>query len=145
MKPPRQGRRAGAARVEPPTGVGHEGTPDQSKFLHSGDESGCLFVAISLGLLQALILSLRIADGLCQHLAQLSLGLLRRARRFPLGCILGHARYMGMTGCELNPYLALKSDLIIARCEMTRWANRRHQCVLLNHLVGSAEQRRRHG
>ena len=37
-----------------------------------------------LGLLQALILSLRIADSFGQHLAQLSLGLWRLACRFPL-------------------------------------------------------------
>jgi hypothetical protein len=48
---------------------------------------GCLALSYelgrlhSLGLLQALILNLRIADGFGQHLAQLSLGL----RGFPLG------------------------------------------------------------
>jgi hypothetical protein len=77
--------------------------PDQSMFTHSRYELGCLFAAISIGLLQALILGLRIADGLGQHLAQLSLGLVRFARRFPLGGILGHIQHMGMTGCELNP------------------------------------------
>ena len=79
---------------ELPTGVGHGGTPDQSKFLHSRYQLGCFFAAISLGLLQALVLCLRIADGLCQHLAQLSLGLRRLAGRFPLRRILGHKRYM---------------------------------------------------
>jgi hypothetical protein len=37
--------------------------PDQSKFLQSRYELGCLFAAISRGLLKALILSLGIADG----------------------------------------------------------------------------------
>jgi hypothetical protein len=54
--------------------------PDPSKFLHSRYELGRLIAAISLGLLQALILSLGIADGLCQHLAQLGLGFVRFAR-----------------------------------------------------------------
>ncbi len=54
----------------------------------------------SLGLLQALILSLRIADGFCQHLAQLSLGLCG----FPLGWLpLCHKHYVGMREGELNP------------------------------------------
>jgi hypothetical protein len=54
----------------------------------------------SLGLLQALIFSLRIADGLGQHLAQLSLGL----RGFPLGWLpLCHQDYVGMQRWELNP------------------------------------------
>ena len=66
-------------------------------------ELGCLFAAISLGLLQAVILSLRIADGLCQHLAQLGFRLRRFARRFPLGHILGHAGHMGMRWGDLNP------------------------------------------
>jgi hypothetical protein len=61
---------------------------------------GCLLAAISLGLLQALILSLRIADGLRQQLAQLSLGL----RWFALGWLpFGHAKYVGMREGELNP------------------------------------------
>src|SRR4051794_37797247 len=38
-------------------------------------ELGCSFAAIALALLQALVLSLRIADGLGQHLAKLVLGL----------------------------------------------------------------------
>jgi hypothetical protein len=54
----------------------------------------------SLGLLQALILSLRIADGFCEHLAQLSLG----PRGFPLGWLpLCHEHYVGMREGELNP------------------------------------------
>jgi hypothetical protein len=77
--------------------------PDQSKFLHSRYELGRLFAAISIGLLQALVLSLRIADGLCQHLAQFGLGFVRFARRFPLGGILGHRQHMGMARRELNP------------------------------------------
>ena len=64
-------------------------------------ELGCLFAAISLGLLQALILSLRIADGLSQHLAQLSLGLSRFSREGFLP--LGHGYYVGMHEGELNP------------------------------------------
>ena len=56
----------------------------------------------SLGLLQALILSLCIADGFSQHLAQLSLGF----RGFPLGWLpLCHAQYVGMPEGELNPAL----------------------------------------
>ena len=55
----------------------------------------------SLGLLQALILSLRVADGLGQHLAKLGLGL----RRFPrIGlCPCGHRQYVGMPAGELKP------------------------------------------
>ena len=54
----------------------------------------------SLGRLQALILSLCIADGFSQHLAQLSLGL----RGFALGWLpLCHAQYVGMPEGELNP------------------------------------------
>ena len=65
-----------------------------------GNESGGLFAAIPLDPLLALILSLRIADGFCQHLAQLSLGLCG----FPLGWLpLGHGHYVGMREGELNP------------------------------------------
>jgi hypothetical protein len=53
----------------PTGGLARGHMPDQSKFLHSRYELGCLFAAISLGLLQALVLSLRIADRLGQHLA----------------------------------------------------------------------------
>jgi hypothetical protein len=61
---------------------------------------GRLLAAISLGLSLALILSLRIADGLSQHLTQLSLGL----RSFALGWLpLGHKVYVGMQEGELNP------------------------------------------
>ncbi len=53
-----------------------------------------------LGLLQALILSLRIADSFGQHLAQLGLGLCR----FALGRLpLCHGLYVGMPKGELNP------------------------------------------
>jgi len=55
----------------------------------------------SLGPLQALIFSLRIADGLSQHLAQLSLGLCRFSGKGFLP--LGHAHYVGMHEGELNP------------------------------------------
>jgi hypothetical protein len=51
---------------ELPAGVAKWDKADQPKFLHSRYELGRLH---SLGLLQALILSLRIADGLSQHLA----------------------------------------------------------------------------
>jgi hypothetical protein len=54
----------------------------------------CL-VAISLGLRQALILSLRIADSFGQHLAQFGLGFRRLARRFRWGHIMHHW-YTGM-------------------------------------------------
>jgi len=54
----------------------------------------------SLGLLQALILSLRIADGFGQHLAQLNLGLCGFSLRW-LPCV--HERYVGMRQRELNP------------------------------------------
>jgi hypothetical protein len=66
------------------------------------DLLGCLLAAIALGMLQALILSLRIADGLGQHLTQLGLGL----RGFPLGWLpCCHRQYVGMPGAELNPPL----------------------------------------
>jgi hypothetical protein len=78
---------------ELPAGWDLGGEVGQPRFLHSGNESGGLFAAIPLGPLQALILSLRIADGLGQHLAQLSLGLCG----FSLGWLpLGHAQYVGM-------------------------------------------------
>jgi hypothetical protein len=83
---------------ELPAGVGHcEDKPNQPKFFHSGIKLGRLN---SLGLLLALIFSLRIADGFGQHLAQLSLGL----RRFPLGWLpLCHVENVGMPEVELNP------------------------------------------
>ena len=63
-------------------------------------ELGGLFAAISLGPLQALILDLCIADGLGQHLAQLSLGLCG----FPLGWLpLCHQQYVGIMEGKLNP------------------------------------------
>ncbi len=49
---------------------------------------------------QALVLSLRIADGLGQNLVKFSLGFCR----FPLGWVpFGNQPYMGMTAGELNP------------------------------------------
>jgi hypothetical protein len=71
MKRPRCGLRTEAACVGTPAGwVGPRGEGlGQPRFLHSDSESGGLFAAIPLGPLQALILSLRIADGLGQHLA----------------------------------------------------------------------------
>ena len=75
----------------------------QPRFLHSGNESGGLFAAISLRLVgRALRLRLRgITDSLSQHLAKLGLGL----RRFPrIGlCPCGHKQYVGMPEVELNP------------------------------------------
>jgi hypothetical protein len=50
-------------------------------------------------MLQTLILSLRIADGLGQHLAKLVLGLCGFARLLP--CC--HTHYMGMLAGELKP------------------------------------------
>ena len=58
-----------------------------------------VLAAISFGLRRTLYLGLRIADRFGQHLVQLSLCLLRFARRFPLG----HAQYVGMPEAELNP------------------------------------------
>jgi hypothetical protein len=81
-------------------GLGGNGQP---RVLHSGNESGGLFAAISLRLVgRALRLRLRgITDGLSQHLAKLGLGL----RRFPrIGlCPCGHRQYVGMPEGELNP------------------------------------------
>ena len=78
-------------------GLGLWGTGRTSRSSCTQIELGRLH---SLGLLQALILSLRIADGFCQHLAQLSLGLCG----FPLGWLpLCHFRYVGMPEGELNP------------------------------------------
>jgi hypothetical protein len=63
-------------------------------------ELGRLLAAISLDQSQALILSLRIADSLGQHLAQLSLGLCG----FALGWLpLGHEPYVGTPEAQLNP------------------------------------------
>jgi hypothetical protein len=65
------------------------------------NELGGLFAAIFLDLLQALIFSLRVADGFGQHLAQLSLGL----RGFSLRWLpLGHVNHVGLTRRELNPH-----------------------------------------
>jgi hypothetical protein len=63
---PRHGRRAEAARVKTAWQGAHAGPVEA---LALGFESGCFFAAISIGLLQALVLSLGIADGFCQHLA----------------------------------------------------------------------------
>ena len=59
---------------------------------------------ISLGLRRRLRLGIRgIADGLGQHLAQLSLGLLSFGLlRFPVWGLC-HAEYLGMPEAELNP------------------------------------------
>ena len=68
---------------ELPAGLGHGGQAGPAEVPALRYELGRLN---SLGLLQALILSLRIADGLGQHLAQFSLGLRWFAPRWlPLG------------------------------------------------------------
>jgi len=84
---------------ERPAGGTPRGKGDQPKVLALRYELGGLFAAISLGPLQSLILSLRVADGLGQHLVQLSLGLLRFACRFPLV----HVAYVGMLEGDLHP------------------------------------------
>src|SRR5664279_1109941 len=68
--------------------------------------SGDKLTAIPLVPLQALILSLRIADSLGQHLAQLSFRLRRLARWFLPCC---HEPYLGMRPVELNP----RSELLL--------------------------------
>lgn len=74
------------------------GLADQPRLLHPG-VLGC-FSRDLFGLRGALNLRLRgIADSLCQHLVQFSLGLLRFARFLPLG----HGRYMGMPEGKVNP------------------------------------------
>ncbi len=74
------------------------GTP--AEVLALANELGCLFAAIFLDLLQALILSLRIADGFGQYLAELRL----RLRRFATwGLPLGHETYVGLPERKLNP------------------------------------------
>jgi hypothetical protein len=110
QKRPRRGRRAEAARVRTSDrgGAIAGDKPDQPKFLHSRYELGRLH---SLGLLQALILSLRIADSFGQHLAQLSLGL----RGFALGWLpLCHAEYVGVRQAELNPAFEDNSRLLLS-------------------------------
>jgi hypothetical protein len=75
------------------------GKVGQQKALALGYELGRLFTAVAFGVLQTLVLSLRIADSLGQHLAQFSLGL----GGFTLGCLpLGHDRYVGMQQRDLN-------------------------------------------
>jgi hypothetical protein len=63
---------------------------------------GFELAAISLGLRHALWLGLRVADGLGEHLAQLSLRLRRLAREGFL-LPLGHERHVGMLEGKLNP------------------------------------------
>jgi hypothetical protein len=75
----------------------------QPKFWCSRQKLGCFHF---LGPLHTLILDLRIAYGLSQHLVQLSLGFLR----FPLGRLpLCHGPYVGMPGADLNPRRDLSS------------------------------------
>jgi len=82
---------------ELPAGWGMGGKPRPAEVLALRYELGRFH---SLGLLQALILGLRIAYGLGQHLAQLSLGLCG----FPLGWLpLCHEQYVGMRQGGLNP------------------------------------------
>lgn len=84
----------------PPGIVGHRdlhpprGTTPRSGLLRR-------FGRVSLGLGRTLGLGLRIADGLCQHLAQLSLSL----RRFALGWLpLGHGQYVGTRQYDLKAH-----------------------------------------
>jgi hypothetical protein len=90
--------------------AGALGAMAKPRFLHSGNESGGLFAAISLRLVgRALRLRLRgITDSLSQHLAKLGLGL----RRFPrIGlCPCGHKQYVGMPEVELNPAGSAKAS-----------------------------------
>jgi hypothetical protein len=65
------------------------------------DEPSGPLAAISLGLRRALWLGLRVADGLGQHLAKLSLGFRRLALKGFLP--LGHRQYVGMPETKLNP------------------------------------------
>ena len=96
-KRPRRGLRAEAACVGTPGWVGPRGEVVQPRVLALRYELGRFN---SLGPLQALILSLRIANGFCQHLAQLSLGL----RGFPLGWLpFCHKQYVVMREGKLNP------------------------------------------
>ena len=69
--------------------------------------------AISLGFRLLLCLSLRIADGLGEHLAQLSLGLRRFLRKGFLP--LCHHYDMGMPEAKLNPRGTLKGPAIECR------------------------------
>jgi hypothetical protein len=94
---------------ELPAGVGLGGQAGPAEVPALRYELGRLH---SLGLLQALILSLRIADGFCQHFAQLSLGL----RGFPLGWLpCGHERYMGMRQGDLNSAATVACPLLRAQ------------------------------
>ena len=78
----------------------------QPKLWRSRQTLGCLHF---LGPLHTLILILRVAHGLSQHLVQLSLGSLR----FPLGRLpLCHGQQMGMPEAELNPSRDLFSQRI---------------------------------
>jgi hypothetical protein len=86
--------------AEPPAGWGPWGQGWPAEVLALRYELGGLFAAIFVGLRRALRLWLRIADGLGQHLAQLSLGL----RGFAFGWLpLGHELYVGMRQGEFNP------------------------------------------
>jgi hypothetical protein len=101
QKRPRHGRRAGTARVGTLAGGALGGRVFQPRVLALGYEVGRLLAAIALGPGRPFRLRLcGIADGLSQHLAQLSLGL----RRFPFRWLpLGHGPYVGMREAELNP------------------------------------------
>ena len=78
----------------------HQRGSQGPRLSHSENQLGRLFAAIALGILQALILSLRIADGLGQHLAELNLGLCGFALGWLPCC---HRHYVGMLGGELKP------------------------------------------
>jgi len=98
------------------------GTPgDQPKVLALRYELGGLFAAIPLGPLQLLILSLRIAGGLGQHLAQLSLGLCG----FPLGWLpCCHAQDVGMPVGELKPLVwKCRPSEIVGDCKHSHRRN----------------------
>jgi hypothetical protein len=87
-------------------------------------ELGCLFAAISLDQLQAIILSLRIADSLGQHLAQLSLDLCG----FALGWLpLGHEPQVGMP--EANPSWHCPTRLIHVRFSNRPFGVKRFQTI----------------
>ena len=68
--------------------------------------------AISFDLRQALWLGLRVADGLGEHLAQLSLRLWRLAREGFLP--LGHGQYVGMPEGKLNQVPTASWGLFLA-------------------------------
>jgi hypothetical protein len=85
---------------ELPTGLGHGGTPDQSKSLHSRLWVSLPFRGDLSWPSAASAWDARVADGLGQNLIQLGLGLLRIALE---GSLLrfDHKQYVGMPEWEL--------------------------------------------